>query len=107
MAERARNHTKFASQLGDLADLEKVEAARRVAETMDTPGWGIIVQLLEGRRARLLDGLVRHEAVRGVAEYAAALAEVRGIECALDAATTVLFVGERSAEQLSKQEGTS
>lgn len=107
MAERARNHTKFASQLNDLSDLEKVEAAKRVAETRDTPGWGIIAGLLEGRRARLLDDYVRHELVRDAAEYAAIAAEARGIECALDAAATVLFVGERSARELSKQGGAS
>jgi hypothetical protein len=107
MAERARNHTKFASQLEDLSDLERVEAARQVAATVESPGWGVIVGLLEGRRARLLDGLVRNELTRDAAEYVAELAEVRGIESALDAAATVLFVGERSAKQLSKVGGAS
>lgn len=107
MAERARNHTKFATQLAALSDLEKVQAAKAVADMMLTPGWARIATLLEGRRAKLLDGLVRHELTRSRAEYAAALAEVRGIESALDAAATVLAVGEASMRQLSEQEGAS
>jgi hypothetical protein len=106
MAERARYHTKFVKRFDDLEDLEKVQAAEKVAATMDTPGWRVIVDLLEGRKADLLDGLVSHVSVRSEAEYAAALAEVRGIECALDAGPTVLHVGETSAKRLSESEGT-
>lgn len=107
MAERARNHTKFVSALKPLSDLEKVQAANDVAVTIATPGWERIEHLLEVRRAQLLDELVRHTQLREQAEYAERLAEVRGIDCALDAAATVLHVGERSAAELSKQEGAS
>lgn len=106
MVERARYHTKFAKRLDGLEDLEKVQAAEKVAATMDTPGWQFIVDLLEAHRADLLDGLVNHIPVKAKAEYAAALAEVRGIECALDAGPTVLHVGETSAKRLSESEGT-
>lgn len=107
MAERARNHTKFATQLAALSDLEKVQAAKTVADTIATPGWARIETLLEDRRAKLLDELVRHAPVRSQAEYAAVLAEVRGIESALDAAATVLHVGEASMRQLNEQGGAS
>lgn len=107
MAERARNHTKFAPQLAALSDLEKVQAAQSVADMMRTPGWARIATLLEDRRAKLLDELVRHTPVKSQAEYAAALAEVRGIDSALDAAATVLHVGEASMRQLSEHEGAS
>lgn len=105
MAERARHHIKIASQLRDLTDLEKVKAAEDVAATMATKGWSLIVQLLEARKAKLLDELVRHEPVLSRAEYAAKCAEVRGIDVALDAGPTVLYVGEASAQELSKLEG--
>lgn len=107
MAERARYHTKFVKRFDDLGDLEKVQAAESVAATMDTPGWRVIVDLLEGRKAELMDELVRGEPVRSRAEYAAKLAEARGIAVALDAGLTVLHVGERSAKRLSESEGAS
>lgn len=107
MAERARTHTKFAGLLEPMSDLEKVEAAEKVAATMTSPGWAVIVDLLETRKAKLLNGLVMHEQVRTEAAYAAALAEVRGLEGAQEAGQTVLFVGERSAKQLTEREGGS
>jgi hypothetical protein len=107
MAERQRKNIDFSKQLKKLEDLEKVQAAEQVAATMDTPGWRVIVDLLEGREQELLENVVSHEPVRSQAEYAAALAEVRGIRCALDAGPTVLHAGKASAAELSKSERTT
>lgn len=106
MAERARNHTKFAGLLDSLTDLEKVQAAEKVAVTMNTPGWDFLVSLLEIHRTKRLAGLV-HGPVREQAGYAEALAEVRGIEMAMDAGPTVLHVAEQAERELTKREGAS
>lgn len=105
MAVRVRN-IRIARQFADLTDLEKVQAAEAVAETMESPGWEFIVQVLEGRRQALLDDLVAQEVVRSQAEYAARLGEARGIGAALDVGQTVRSVGERSMRALSESEGT-
>lgn len=105
MAVRERNR-RIAREFAGLTDLEKVQAAESVAETMGTPGWEFIVQVLEDRRSSLLNDLVRRVGVKSEAEYAAAVAEVRGIECALDAGQTVLHAGKASAQKLSESEGT-
>jgi hypothetical protein len=105
MAERAQLQAK--ELLRPLSDPEKVLAAEQVADTVATPGWDVIVHLLETRRAKLLDGLVEHERVRTEAEYAAELAEVRGIDFALGAGQAVLLVGEQSAQRLTQAEGRS
>lgn len=98
-------HVKYARQLADLEPLEKVQAAQDVAATMKTPGWSIIVDLLEGRRAKLLDTFVRDATVKTQAEYAAQSAECRGIALALAAGPSVLDAGEKAARELSEREG--
>jgi hypothetical protein len=103
MAERARTQAK--ELLSSLSAEEKVVAAEKVAALVASPGWDVIVFLLEGRRAKLLEGLVRHERVRSKAEYAAELAEVRGVEFALGASQAVLHAGEQSAKELTQAEG--
>lgn len=107
MAERARYHTKFAKGLNELTALEKVQAADAVAATMRTPGWDLIVDLLEKQQRLTLDALVRHEPVRDAAEYVAWLAEVRGIQIALDAGPTVLSVAEAARAELTTQGATA
>ena len=107
MAERARNHIDLSGLFKPMSSLEKLEAAKMVRETMATPGWALIVQLLEARKAKNLDALVHGSPDRSAAEFAAELAEARGIEIALDVAPTVLFVAERAEEQLSESERAS
>lgn len=104
MTERTYNLTKFAGELSGLSEMEQLEAARRVTDTMDSPGWGVIVRMLDNRRAGILQRLVAHVPVMDAAEYAAALAEVRGLDAMLDASNTVLHVAERAAGRLNKQE---
>lgn len=107
MVERARNHIELAGALSSLTGLEKLAAAKNVAATMATPGWVLIAQLLEDRKAKILDGLVHGSPNRSAAEFAAELAEARGIEIALDAGPTVLFLAERAEERLSESERAS
>lgn len=105
LAERTRNHTKFARSLNDLEPEELMEAAKQVAVTMQTPGWGLIVGLLVEQKDRRLDDLVRREGVRTEAEYAAVLAEARGIQLALDAGQTVLDKAKAARDELIRQQG--
>lgn len=104
MAERTHNTTKFAGELSNMMDLEQLEAARSVADTMDSPGWAIIARMLNNYRDGILQRLVTHTPVMDAAEYAAKLAEVRGLDAMLDAAHTVLHVAERAALRLNKTE---
>ena len=105
LAERTRNHTKYARSLNGLEPEELIEAARQVAATMETPGWGFIVGLLTEQKDRHLDDLVRRSGVRTEAEYAAVLAEARGIQIALDAGQTVLDKAKAAHDELIRQQG--
>ena len=102
MADRARHHIELAKLLDGLTDLEKVQAAKDVAATIETPGWAVIVQLLEDRRAQLLDLLVEHTPVRPKAEYAAALAQARELGVVLDVGASVLHLAERARLRLTE-----
>lgn len=108
MAEHHRN-PKFLPALDRLIPdpEDRLEAAKQVAMTMQSRGWDLIVQLLEARMTEELKVLVRHELVRSKAEYAARLAEVRGIQLALDAGETVLGVAEVARVELSRKQGTT
>lgn len=88
--------------MAGLTDLEKVQAAKHVADTIATPGWGVVVDLLEGRKAKLIEGLVMHSTVREQAEYARQLAEIRGADGAVDASRTVLRDAEQAAKRLTE-----
>jgi hypothetical protein len=105
MAERT--HPELATLLSELSDEEKVKAAQDVAAMIGTPGWALVTGLLERRRGRLVDELVHHGQVRSQAEYAAAVAEVRGFLVVLDVVRTVLRVAEAAAKRLSEREGAS
>lgn len=107
MAEHPRYHTKFLSHLDALCPEpeDKLVAAEAVAHTMNTPGWGIIAQLLEDQMARELNTLVRHVGAKSKAQYAADLAELRGIQMALDAGPTVLHAAKAARVELSQREG--
>ncbi len=102
--DRATNHPEYARLLTGLTDLEKMQAAEKTAHTMNTPGWDLIVHLLETHRTRLLNGLVRSK-VLTQAEYAARLAEVRGVDAMRDASQTVLHAGQEAERELVKIEG--
>jgi hypothetical protein len=106
MAERTRNHTKFARTLNELGDEELIEAARQVAPVMDTQGWAFVRDLLTAQYQQRLDGLVSHAVPRTEAEYAAVLGEARGIQIALDAGQTVLDKAEAAIERI-RQQGTA
>lgn len=107
MAERARNHLAFVSQLKDIPDLEMLDAAKVVAAMMDSKAWKFVVQLLEGRKSQLLVELLDCSVVRPKAEYARRLAQVSEIDVVLDAAPTVLHVAELVARKLQESEGRS
>lgn len=102
MAERT--YPGLTTLLSHLSDLEKVEAAKTVAATMDTPGWGVLVDLLEVLKGKRLVDLVELQTMKSQAEYASALAEVRGMGVVVKLGQTVLGVGEMSARRLSEQE---
>lgn len=104
MAERS-NHTLFVEDVRRrLPDPEKVlAAAETVAHTISTPGWELIQDLLGARKTKLLDGLVFGKP-RSEAEYAAVLAEVRGLQMALDAGQTVLHEAKRVRAEQSPSE---
>lgn len=107
MAEHPRN-TKFLTHVNALfPDTEQLlEAGQHVKATMDSPGWEIIAQLLEEQMSGQLNALVRHVVVRTEAEYASMLAEVRGMQWALDAGQTVLDEAEAARGRLIRQQGT-
>lgn len=101
----AHNNPEFTTLLVALTDLEKVQAAKNVAAMTVTPGWDVVVDLLQARKAKLLDALVKHVPVREVAEYATKLAEVRAMDAVLDACQAVLTVGQRAERELSEHKG--
>lgn len=101
MAERATHHTRYAKKLNELASEDLIEAARHVANTLESPGWGFIVQMLQERRAELLEAMVGG-GVRDHADYIARAAEARGIDQALDAGPTVLHKAETARKQLEQ-----
>lgn len=86
------------------ADLEMLTAAKQVTETMQTPGWRLLVQLLEAQKQRRLDDLVRSQQVKEPAEYARIFAEIRGYGQAPLAANTVLHEAEKAAQRLHDAE---
>lgn len=105
MAERARHQIKYGRSLGELSVLEQVQAGEKVAATMDTPGWEIIVDLLEQQQQKILSDLLESPKVLDAAEYAARLGEARGIAIALDAGPSVLHRAELAQVELIEMEG--
>lgn len=101
MVERAKHHTLFAAELDALPYEELLKVAKQVAETMNTPGWAFLAQLLSERKARILDELAS-PTVREQSEYATRCAQAYGIDVALNAGQTVLYVAERAERQLEQ-----
>lgn len=108
MAEHPSN-TKFLAQIRALyPEPEQVlQAAQHVDATIKTPGWELIAQLLEDRMTQRLAEMVRHAPVKSEAEYARDLAEIRGMQWALDAGQTVLDEAEAVRLKLIREQGTT
>lgn len=100
MADRVR--PDLAKLLDGRTDLEKVQAAKDVAATMQTPGWALFVQLLETRRAQLLEQFVQHVAPMPKAESAERLGHVRELDVVLDVGASVLQLAERARLKLTE-----
>lgn len=100
MADRVR--PDLAKLLDGRTDLEKVQAAKDVAATMQTPGWGLFVQLLETRRAQLLELQVQHVAPSPKAVFAEAMGHVRELDVVLDVGASVLQLAERARLRLTE-----
>lgn len=85
--------------------LEQVQAGEKVADTIDSPGWEILVDLLERQQQKILSELLESQKVLDAAEYAARLGEARGISIALDAGPSVLHRAELAQKELIEMEG--
>lgn len=105
MAEAQTNIEYQILVKASFADLEMLTAAKQVTETMESPGWRLIVQLLEAQKQRKLDDLIRSQQVKEPAEYARIFAEIRGYGQALLAAHTLLEEAEKAEARLNRESG--
>lgn len=85
-----------------LSSRELFEAAGKVAELMEHPGWVFLTELIEQRRQMLLDGVV-HGEILSKSQYAAQTGMVSGLDQAWYAAVAVVEIA-REREQLLRAE---
>jgi hypothetical protein len=91
----------FASQLHGLSDDELVVAAKKVAETVASPGWEVIEQLVLAR-ADLWTAQVIHGPTLERHEVAAITGTIGGLEQAVFAPRVVEVVAREREEQLAQ-----
>lgn len=87
----------------ELSSDELFAATKKVADLMDHPGWVVLEQLMEARKARVLNHLV-HGQTPEKHEFAALLSMISGIEQVLLAGPALKMLSdEKTAELESAQ----
>lgn len=96
MAVRAT--AAFSTQLGDLPLVELLTAAKQVRDVQQTPGWRLLLGLIEAHAERLQAQML-NASLPSYEQMAALAGELRGLQAMRGAAETVLDVAqEREAE---------
>jgi hypothetical protein len=96
-------HTEFAGALADFTSDRLFEAQRAVERMVDSDGWRVLTDLLDGRRDAILRQLLRDKPFDSAAEYAQRNGKLAGIAMAQAAVEAVLLKARDKQDQLEAQ----
>lgn len=93
-------NTAYATAIHRLTDQELFQAARDVNDTLNSPGWRLLMELTASRRAgelrKLIDGHLDH------AQYQAVSGFIRGLDAMRDAGEAVIEKADAKEAELSR-----
>lgn len=102
MYERYADHAPYLKAFEDKTSSELSDMERAVTDTMNTPGWPVIVNLWRIREDDLIEAVLRLHPADTHMEHAAATAKVAGLREALNAPRALAKVAEQRRQEADR-----